>query len=108
MFAFNGNVTPTSVFGQVSGDKGLDSKHPAPDMSEATVAFENGTHGLFAAKMPHLLPREWVEVATNASPFMARVVLSNGRWTLGNVAPRMVMSMERKAMARRMCWGKQD
>ncbi|MFQ6041408.1 MAG: Gfo/Idh/MocA family protein [Candidatus Poribacteria bacterium] len=46
MFAFNGNATPTSVFGQVSGDKGLDSKHPAPDMSEAAIAFENGTRGL--------------------------------------------------------------
>jgi len=46
MFAFNGNATPTSVFGQVSGGKGLDSKHPAPDMAEAAITFENGTHGL--------------------------------------------------------------
>lgn len=42
MFAFNGNATPTSVFGQVSGANGLDSNHPAPDMAEATITFENG------------------------------------------------------------------
>jgi len=46
MFAFNGNATPTSVFGQVSGDKELDSKHPAPDMAEAVITFENGARGL--------------------------------------------------------------
>lgn len=45
MFAFNGNTTPTSVFGQVSGGSALDSKHPAPDMAEAAIAFENGTRG---------------------------------------------------------------
>jgi predicted dehydrogenase len=46
MFAFNGNANPTSVFGQISGDKGLDSTHPAPDMAEAAITFENGTRGI--------------------------------------------------------------
>jgi len=46
MFAFNGHVAPTSVFGQVSGDGDLDSKHPAPAMIEAAINFENGTRGL--------------------------------------------------------------
>jgi predicted dehydrogenase len=46
MFAFNSDATPTSVFGQISGGQGLDSKHPAPDMAEAAIAFDNGARGL--------------------------------------------------------------
>jgi predicted dehydrogenase len=46
MFSFNGHVPATSVFGQVSGDKGLSTTHPAPDMAEAVITFENGTRGL--------------------------------------------------------------
>lgn len=46
MFAFNDNAAPTSVFGQVSGDEGLDSKHPAPDMAQASITLENGARGI--------------------------------------------------------------
>ena len=46
MFALNSGARPTSVFGQVSGAQGLDSAHPAPDMSEAAITFENGVRGL--------------------------------------------------------------
>ncbi|MCD6506372.1 Gfo/Idh/MocA family oxidoreductase [Candidatus Poribacteria bacterium] len=46
MFSFNGHVPATSVFGQVSGDKGLYTTHPAPDMAEAVITFENGTRGV--------------------------------------------------------------
>lgn len=46
MFAFNGNATPTSVLGQVSGGSALDSTHPAPDIAEAFITFDNGKCGL--------------------------------------------------------------
>jgi len=46
LFAFNGNAVPTSVFGQLSGANGISSNHPAPDMAEAVITFENGTRGL--------------------------------------------------------------
>ena len=46
MHTFSGCARPTSVFGQVSGAGGLDSAHPAPDMSEAAITFENGVRGL--------------------------------------------------------------
>ena len=46
MFSFNGHATPTSVLGQVSGDGGFDSDHPAPEMTEAAITFGNGARGL--------------------------------------------------------------
>ncbi|HID55584.1 TPA: Gfo/Idh/MocA family oxidoreductase [Candidatus Poribacteria bacterium] len=46
LFSFNGHTPATSVFGQVSGDKGLYTNHPAPDMAEAVITFENGARGV--------------------------------------------------------------
>lgn len=46
MFAFNNYVKPISVFGQVSGGSQLDSTHPAPDMAEAAIIFEDGSRGV--------------------------------------------------------------
>jgi len=49
MYTANGYSRPTSVFGQVSGAGGLDSAHPAPDMAEAAITFENGARGLLCS-----------------------------------------------------------
>ena len=46
MFAFNRYAAPTTVFGQVSGGEGLETKHTAPDMAEAVITFENGVRGV--------------------------------------------------------------
>ncbi|MEO2005569.1 MAG: Gfo/Idh/MocA family oxidoreductase [Candidatus Poribacteria bacterium] len=41
--AFAGGVTPTSVFGQVSGAGWLDGSHPCPEASVAVVNLADGT-----------------------------------------------------------------
>jgi len=46
MFSFNQYAAPTSIFGQVSGTEGFATTHPAPDMAEAVITFENGARGL--------------------------------------------------------------
>ena len=48
MFAFNNYARPVSVFGQASGASAMNSTHPAPDMAEAEIIFENGIHALLA------------------------------------------------------------
>jgi predicted dehydrogenase len=45
MFALNGDVRPTTVFGQVAGAAGLSGSHPAPEMACATITFANGVRG---------------------------------------------------------------
>lgn len=40
--SYNDFAAFSQVFGQVSGGKNLTSRQPAPDLAEATLAFENG------------------------------------------------------------------
>jgi len=43
LFAFQGDRPPASVFGAVSGDGRMDDTHAAPEMSQATLTFSDGT-----------------------------------------------------------------
>lgn len=46
MFAFQGDRTPASLFGQVSGARRLADTHPAPEMAQASLALADGARGV--------------------------------------------------------------
>jgi predicted dehydrogenase len=46
MFTFQGDRTPASLFGQVSGARRLADTHPAPEMAQASLALADGARGV--------------------------------------------------------------
>jgi predicted dehydrogenase len=47
--SYAGFTPITSVFGQISGTKMLESRQPSPDMAQASIMFENGIHAVLVS-----------------------------------------------------------
>jgi len=85
--ALNGDSPVATVFGNACGWDRKDERHPAPDVSEATLSFENGARALWTSGP--ISPRAgdpetvWQHVRVAAYAEKGRVLFEEfGRWEI--------------------------